>query len=278
MKKRYVISIIAFYVIGMLCASFWDLPIEQWMTAHDPAWWSKTAAAIGPLPFSLTMVFCTAGLAEYKTRARWLLVFVSFAFSQFAAWSALRPESFLMLGTSCVVGILLWHGIRFAVRKLSLTQRTGRILLGGVLTACLTLFISELIKCNWARPRYIFLDELGVSFRPWYKPGGFVLFDDRWKSFPSGHTIAASLTFYWVYLCELYPALEGHKKTVMLVSSAFVIFVAAGRIFAGRHFLSDVLMGMAVGAVVTLLVMKFLVGHERSEECILQSEDKSVKI
>lgn len=277
MKKTYVVMVIAFYAIGFLCATFWDLPIEQWMTAHDPTWWSETAARIGPLPFSLTIAFCAAGLAQYQTKLHGLAVFLTAAFTQFAAWSLWRPESFLMLTISCLTGALLWYVLHKVAQKLSLTKRTGKILLGGILTACLTLFLSEVIKCSWGRPRYIFLDELGVSFRPWYQPHGFVLFDDRWKSFPSGHTIAASLTFYWVYLAELYPCLAKQKKTIMFASSAFVIFVAAGRVFAGRHFLSDVLMGMGVGAVVALLVMKYLVGHTQTEDSKLQCDEKGLK-
>jgi undecaprenyl-diphosphatase len=67
-------------------------------------------------------------------------------------------------------------------------------------------------------------------------------------SFPSGHTVAATL-FYGVLACYLtrrarsWPARAG----IVVLACAMVLLVAGSRLYLGAHYLSDVLAGMLEG-------------------------------
>lgn len=261
MKKWLLFCAAALYVLLWTAATVYDYPISVWMTAHNPVLWSETASRVGPLPVHLLFAFCTAALAEKRNAGRGPLLVISFLFSVLAAWNLFRPslhDAFLLLlmaGTS----ILLFTGIRKLAERVPDGEGTDRILIGGIAAAVLAVAISEVIKCTWARPRFMFLQELGVSFRPWYLPDGFVLFDDRWKSFPSGHTISASLSMYAVFLAGLFPETCRRKKAIAAAAVLFTLFTAAGRIFAGRHFLSDTLAGMGLGwLLIALIAVRYL--------------------
>jgi undecaprenyl-diphosphatase len=92
-----------------------------------------------------------------------------------------------------------------------------------------------------ARPRY--LDELG----PFHFD--FAAFDASFASFPSGH----STTFGAV-------AMTG----ALLLPRAWPVFLVLGalggvsRAFVGAHYISDILVGLAFGAIFTLLMARWL--------------------
>lgn len=68
-------------------------------------------------------------------------------------------------------------------------------------------------------------------------------------SFPSGHTVAATL-FYGlvaVYLVSIARSWT-QRVTIVWVASACIVVVAFSRLYLGVHYLSDVLSAMAVGA------------------------------
>lgn len=67
-------------------------------------------------------------------------------------------------------------------------------------------------------------------------------------SFPSGHTVAATL-LYGVLACYLARQARGWQARAAIVAAAcmMVLLVAASRLYLGAHYLSDVLAGMAEG-------------------------------
>jgi membrane-associated phospholipid phosphatase len=67
-------------------------------------------------------------------------------------------------------------------------------------------------------------------------------------SFPSGHTVAATL-FYGVLACYLTRHAHGWgaRAAIVLAACAVVLLVAGSRLYLGAHYLSDVLAGMLEG-------------------------------
>lgn len=67
-------------------------------------------------------------------------------------------------------------------------------------------------------------------------------------SFPSGHTVAATL-LYGVLACYLTRRAHGWQARAAIVGAAcaMVLLVAGSRLYLGAHYLSDVLAGMAEG-------------------------------
>jgi membrane-associated phospholipid phosphatase len=100
------------------------------------------------------------------------------------------------------------------------------------------------------------------GFTPWYvanlgknkaaadnyvEDGAGMLFDDAYKSFPSGHTSAAALSFVVVLLPDIFEKLKKQKIWFYIVPAIFTVLVAVSRIVNRAHFLSDVLFGGTIG-------------------------------
>jgi len=67
-------------------------------------------------------------------------------------------------------------------------------------------------------------------------------------SFPSGHTVAATL-FYGLLACYItrHAHSWGARVAIVLAACAMVLLVAGSRLYLGAHYLSDVLAGMLEG-------------------------------
>lgn len=143
--------------------------------------------------------------------------------------------------------------------------------------------IVQIMKIVWARQRFRTMVDVDknaalnalygsdfAGFAPWYKPellfkspirtdeyiANYKAVDsDTFKSFPSGHTVAASASFGLIILPDLFPKLaEKNRKWIFwTVPIAYTAIVALSRILMGAHYLSDVLFGGYVGATVACL-------------------------
>lgn len=124
----------------------------------------------------------------------------------------------------------------------------------AVVCSCCCYFIIEIIKAPVGRMRFRGMHLLGDYswFTPWYQvsTAGELLKDsglvgDCFKSFPSGHTFSAGMSYILIML----PDVSSRWKTVRGKILSYVIpvcytgFVGFFRIAAGAHFFSDVLVG-----------------------------------
>lgn len=78
--------------------------------------------------------------------------------------------------------------------------------------------------------------------------------DDAFKSFPSGHTSAAGLSFALIMVPSLFDKLKKHAVWFYVIPAVYTIMVAISRMVAKAHFLSDVL----VGGLISVLSAFFL--------------------
>lgn len=115
-------------------------------------------------------------------------------------------------------------GLAFVIRALTLL---GAWFLGWVID----ILIGKIVK----EPRpHITYPESKLMFRPLMS----------WKSFPSDHAMTAWLIFFIGFMFNLV-GIEG--------LGILALWVSWGRVFAGLHYPFDIVGGMSVAAVVTMI-------------------------
>lgn len=143
---------------------------------------------------------------------------------------------------------LVLAALHSTVGALALTALAGYLLLRrGARAWALTLalavpsamLLNVLIKHVFTRPRPVFAEPI-VQLASW--------------SFPSGHTLTASV-LYGVLACYVLRRVAAGpaRRMLLLGAGSMVLLVGASRVFLGVHYLSDVLAGLAEGCAWTLL-------------------------
>lgn len=194
-----------------------------------------------------------------------------------------REELLNTAGTN--VGVLIFGvAVSASVYKLSgrwIKSNLDRLLpfALAVICSCLCYFLIELIKSPMGRMRYRGMYLLGdySFYTPWYQVSGARklladsgLVKDCFKSFPSGHTFSAGMSYILIMLPDVFPQFGGRRRKILsyVIPICYTGFVAFFRIAAGAHFFSDVLAG---GTLAYLAVQIFryvfpIRWYRRSEE------------
>lgn len=116
--------------------------------------------------------------------------------------------------------------------------------------AAATFAIIWAFKLTWGRIRFRQMGGDLTLFTPWYLPRGFT----GGFSFPSGHTANATVIFSVIHYFRFLPErLHRLKPLILTALGIWIVVVASSRVFAGAHYLSDVLFGMAI----TLAIVYF---------------------
>lgn len=159
-----------------------------------------------------------------------------------------------------------------------------------LIVAALSNVIVQIMKVIWSRQRFRTMTPGNPSypegltaiypgydydgFTPWYIPTALVdqpirteeyvnLFknadSDAFKSFPSGHTAAASAGFGLVILPDLFPEFRKRRWMFWVFPALYAGLVGISRIVAAAHYLSDTLFGFYSGFAVAALARWILV-------------------
>ena len=152
-----------------------------------------------------------------------------------------------------------------------------------LIVEALYLALVGAIKTPIGRMRYRTMNALGdfSYYTPWYKINGarnvgvggdiiygdssnkelFLGVTDTCKSFPSGHTYCAAMSFAVVCLPDLFESFKKRwvKALCWTVPSVFTLTVAVCRIVVGAHFLSDVLIGGTLSFASTIIIREVLI-------------------
>lgn len=136
--------------------------------------------------------------------------------------------------------------------------------------------IVAIIKIPVGRMRYRAMNTEGgksiggfENFTRWYVANGQMdkaemirLFGttDACKSFPSGHTCAAGMSYGLIMLIDALGIKSKGKKAALWIGTiAFTGIVAVSRIVVGAHFFSDVLMGGTISFVCMIIAREIFV-------------------
>ena len=152
---------------------------------------------------------------------------------------------------------LIFFAFAIILMLFSKTRKAGICIFGAV--ACGALITNVILKDLVARPRPCeseFLNEFLAFDYP--TEDGF--------SFPSGHMTAISAAALAIFLC--------FNKKFSWIGFPFVLIMGASRIYLLAHYPSDVLAGMVVGAIssviafyITKLIYIFLNKHAENKFC-----------
>ena len=145
------------------------------------------------------------------------------------------------------------------------------------------LVLIDTIKTPIGRMRYRAMNALGdfSHYTPWYKINGArnvgadgnivygdlnksgLLFgaSDTCKSFPSGHTYCAAMSFVLICLPDMFERLKKRwiKAVCWTVPTVYTLTVAICRIVVGAHFMSDVLIGGTLAFALIIIIREILI-------------------
>lgn len=143
----------------------------------------------------------------------------------------------------------------------------------AILCSCLCYFIIEIIKSPMGRMRYRGMHLIGdySCYTPWYQVsaarellGGSGLAGDCFKSFPSGHTFSAGMSYILTMLPDVFPRFRTRRGKILsyVIPICYTGFVGFFRIAAGAHFFSDVLVGGTLAYLAVQVFRYVFLGRE----------------
>ena len=254
-KKLWFAAAAAAYTVLFLWLSVYDLPFSDFLTAHASEWFFQLGRRIGQLPAPLIPAFCIHALSSFNTR-KWYIEIICFLLCFIAAWTIVIPhDSFFVEGCVTLAAAIVIFLILIRIPLPKDTPSSRRLLWIGIMTPLIGIVIVEVIKYVWNRPRYLAILQEGAQFQNWRTINGFAIKSDLYHSFPSAHTFDAACSFLIVLLPELYEEYPWNSSLLFAGPLVFTVFVAVSRIMGGMHFISDVMAGAAIFAIVFISLL-----------------------
>ena len=266
MVKKYRPYILFFYaasVCALIAGAFVDLKLDIWL--NDPSdafsvWLQNTGEMPSRLicPFAGTVLFYTCE-KKWQKAAGFLIAIGGSAYFGYYVGKYFFVEQYRM-AFSILWGVGFGLFVLLFASKIRLSKDTAAALrtlaVAGIVVMAVQLCAIEGMKYLWGRVRFRDLLAAGSydAFTPWYQINGI----NGNKSFPSGHTAGAAMSYLFMLLP--YASEKWRKKYVLLFAGPFVYTsaVAFTRLVVGAHYLSDVAMGGIVGFTTVLIAMAVL--------------------
>lgn len=254
-----------FLIVLIILGSFFDYAITNSLNGNL-VFLARFTEIFGEVPWALALavpfaIFAAANPFKTKiekiTYGFYVILGVLFSFMiYFGVFRYLNPSNgnshgevtpvmtIIAGGLGVVTFIYLTrHFKKYDNEKLIKLKYIAKMIL---LLALLVILVSNVIKIIHGRPRFWTIVNPETDFFEWYQILGPTLNNEN-MSFVSGHTSNAlvMIAFSWLYLDE--PAKM--KKTI-IASLLWGSLVAAGRLFSGQHFMTDV----AFAGIVTITI------------------------
>lgn len=264
MLKKYKTDIIIFYVAALaalLAALFWDLELDKLLNNPKDIfsiWFQNTGEIPSRLicPIAGTVLFYT-----YKTKleqAAGLIICLGGS----AYFGYYIGKYFFIEENRMLFSII--YGLGFGIVCLILGQlinvpdkyreliRKAAIL--GIIVMFLQLAVVEGLKYLWGRVRFRDLIAAGSydAFTPWYKINGI----NGNKSFPSGHTAGAGMSYLIMLLPYISDKWKNRTQICFWTAFIYTSVVAFTRLVMGAHYLSDVTAGGIISFTIVIISIK----------------------
>lgn len=266
MLKAYKKDIIIFYILtaaALIAAVFADLKIDILLNSPENAfavWFYNT----GEIPCRLICpVAGTALLYCCNNRfARFVGACISIGggayFGYYFAKHFFVEENNLAFGIVYGVGfsLVLILTSKFIKIPEHLKKPIAVLAITGIAVMAVQLLAVEGMKYLWGRVRFRDLLAAGSydAFTPWYVINGI----NGNKSFPSGHTAGAAMSFLAMLLPYVSKKAYEHRQLCFILPFIYTCVVAVTRLVMGAHYLSDVAMGGAVGLLTVIIAIAVL--------------------
>ena len=264
MLKKYRTEIIVFYVLAaaaMVVASFFDLKLD--IALNDPSnpfavWLYRTGEFPSRLicPIAGAVIFrCTDKKAVAAIGAA--LCLGGSAYMGYYIGKHFFVEEYRM-AFSLLWGIGFGVAALYAVRFVTVPDEfkrplfTAAVIGVGVMTA--QLLTVDIMKNLWGRVRFRDLLSSGScdGFTAWFVING----KNGNKSFPSGHTAGAGMSYLLMLLPFIDKKREKYRAVYFWCPFIYTSAVALTRLVMGAHYLSDVTVGGVIAFSCVLVGIK----------------------
>lgn len=264
MLKKYRTEIIVFYVLAaaaMVVASFFDLKID--IALNDPSnpfavWLYRTGEFPSRLicPIAGAVIFrCTDKKVAAAIGAA--LCLGGSAYMGYYIGKHFFVEEYRM-AFSLLWGIGFGVAALYAVRFVTVPDEfkrplfTAAVIGVGVMTA--QLLTVDIMKNLWGRVRFRDLLSSGScdGFTAWFVING----KNGNKSFPSGHTAGAGMSYLLMLLPFIDKKREKYRAVYFWCPFIYTSAVALTRLVMGAHYLSDVTVGGVIAFSCVLVGIK----------------------
>ena len=254
-KKLWFAAAAAAYIVLFLWLSVYDLPFSEFLTEHASKLFFQLGRRAGQLPALLVPAFCIHALGRFQKR-KWYTEIICFLLCFAAALTIVIPhDNYAIEGCITLAAAIAIFLFLIRIPLPEDTPSSRRLLWIGILTPLIGIVIVEVIKYVWNRPRYLAILLEGAAFQNWRTINGFAIKSDLYHSFPSAHTFDAACSFLIVLLPELYEKYPRNSSLLFICPLVFTVFVAASRIMGGMHFLSDVMAGAGIFAIIFVILL-----------------------
>lgn len=266
MVKAYKNEIIIFYILSaaaLIAAVFADLKIDILLNNPEnpfAVWFYNTGEIPCRLicPLAGTVLFYTLSSKIGKIAGALISLGGSMYLGYYLGKHFFTEEN--QMAFSLVFGLGIGVILLITGKLIVIPERIKKPLIvlaiAGIAVMAVQLSLVELLKTIWGRVR--FRDLIAVSsyddFTPWYVINGA----NSNKSFPSGHTAGAAMSFLAMLLPFADDKLMKYKKLLFAVPFVYTCIVAVTRLVMGAHYLSDVAAGGLIGFTTVIIAVKII--------------------
>ena len=266
MLKSYKKEIIFFYLFSaaaLISSFFVDLKLNIFLNNPSSAfaiWFRNT----GEMPARLLPILAGTIIFHFceSKKQKFIGLFVWISASVYFGYHIARY--FFVEENNLVFGILFGLGfgafVLFIGRYVKFDEKTTKALIilsfAGVIVMLGEVVLVESIKFGWGRVRFRDLLAAGSydAFSSWVHPNGI----NGHKSFPSGHTSGAGMSYLLMLLPYLSEKLRKRKTLLFIIAFIFTGTVAFTRLVMGAHYLSDVTVGGAISFTCVLAAIDYI--------------------
>ena len=182
------------------------------------------------------------------------------------AYYLFKEENMILFGVlfGLLLGCIFQYLSKFIVVPEELKKPLLILSIAGLAVMFVQLGLVEIAKTLWGRVRFRELLEMGSydAFTPWYHLNG----SNGHRSFPSGHTGGASMSYLMLYLPFVSEKWRKRSTLCFVVPFVFTSTVAFTRLVVGAHYLSDVTVGGTIGFI-TVFVGLIILEKKYFKDC-----------
>ncbi len=270
MIKKYKPFIISFYVvavIAMIFAAFYDLSLDKMLnnTSNSFAIWLQNTGEIPSrlvCPLAGAVLFYTVKNKFAKLASLFIELggsaYLGYYFGKYFFVDDENRMAFSIIYGLGVGVIILFAGNYIKVEP-KYIDALKTIALISVIVMFVQIGLIEVMKYLWGRVRFRDLLASGnfEAFTPWYVLNGI----NGNKSFPSGHTAGASMSYLLMFIPFVSDKLKNKTALCFTLPCVYTSLVAFTRLVMGAHYLSDVTMGGTVGFTIVIIALAVYQKH-----------------
>ena len=256
MQKKERMVVFSTGLILLAIFTFTDLQIS--MALFTKNLYGRVFEIIGELPFVFLSLFGSCLLFRFRPQKNLVLNIVcALAFGVFVllftfmggfmTWNYLLENGVALPSfTPALLGAVLLLGAALLAAYIP-AQYAHKAVTYGIIALVyfvLVIVVMNTLKMTWGRMRIREMTDPLTQFTPWYiitSRGGF---DNKYASFPSGHSMNSAAIILSLLLPSFVPALADKGKLLKSISYTWLLLVGTSRIVMGAHFASDVVAGI----------------------------------